>query len=163
MTKNIRAPPSWTMVTAVSCKEKSRPLSIKSNLSDIHRIQMHTTYVDTPGRLQRCTCPNRRASLTTGRLYWDMVSPHLFPHSASPQICIWNIWWPSLRNGHRRECTLSIFWTCDIKNSSSLSSTFIFIKKKGNVKEVAEEFCEKVQSCTREKWRDTAGFPSGRR
>lgn len=91
-------------------KDKSMPLNIKSTLDYIHKIKMHTTYVDIPGKLQQYTCPNRRTSLTTEQFYWDMVSPHSFPHSASPQTCIWNRWWPLLCKGQN----VNLHWTfCD--------------------------------------------------
>lgn len=42
-----------------------------------------------PGRLQQCTCPNRRSSPAPVRLCSGAGSKSLFAHIASPQTCTW--------------------------------------------------------------------------
>lgn len=75
---------------------------------------------DSPGRLQQCTCPNRRSNQAQKQLYWDASSLHLSPHAASPQTCTWRILWLYLE----KNSTVNIIF-----KSQQLNSAFIFLKE----------------------------------
>lgn len=95
-TKNIRAPTSWGILATVSCdKQRERQDCETFCLLNIH-FHVITICENLPERLQRCTCPNRTTSQLPERLHWGRSSPLLFPQSASPQTCTWQIWWSFL-------------------------------------------------------------------
>lgn len=83
-------------------------------------FKMWTTCGPLPGRLQQYTCPNRRPSQPREQPCWEMGSPPVFPHSASPQTCIWHILWPLLGN------IVHLPQSCEKNSKSSCSATHKF-------------------------------------